>query len=716
MVRQTLRHTGWTLALVLLSGWAAVILSTSPHSIRRSSLTNPGNSVRPKVSLPIYFEINEGQASEEVLFLANGNRAALYLLNQQAVFELRGTPDSPMRSMVQMRLIGANPVPEIAGEQELTGKSNYLTGSNPHHWRTDIPHYARVRYRNVYPGVDLVFYGNQGMIEYDFVLSPGADPDQVRLQFSGAERPALDAAGNLILHSPAGDLVQRAPDIYQEVSGSRREIAGGYSLERDGSLRFRVESYDARHSLVLDPVIEFSRYFGGNREEEILSVATDADGNIYIGGESSSPDLEVSESSLPYPASVFNTEGNTLAFVAKLDPTGTRLHYLTYLGGSKTSVGHNLKVDSAGSAYVGGRTEAEDFPLRDPIQPRYGGGSDDGFLSKLTPDGSALVYSTYIGGSEYDQVRALALDGDGNAYVTGITESANFPTSNPIQASYAGKQDTFVAKVSADGSALVYSTYAGGSENEVGHAITVDPGGNAYITGLSNSPDFPTTQDAVQPGYAGGEGDDTIVVKINADGSEFLYSTFLGGTKDDESRAVAVDADGNAVITGYTQSDDFPTANALQENFGGASHDIFVAQLNSRGAGLRFSTYLGGTGSDYGRGLALDPSGNIWLTGYTDSTDFPTREPLQGRYSGGAADVVIVKLSPLADQLLYSTFLGGTAYERGRGITVDTEGNILVSGRTESPDFPVSRQPSQTFGGGSSDAFLVKFAPDELSD
>lgn len=707
-MKQLRNKPGWAIGLLLLVVLAAAISSPQP-SLQGRSGTQSESGVRLAAAMPLYFESNRGQVGEEVRFLAAGGRSALYLTGNEVVFALRETAGSTPLSAVRMRFAGARPEVEVVGEEETAGKSNYFLGNDPSQWHTNIPQYAGVRYRNIYPGVDLVFYGKGGALEYDFVVAPGADPGNIRLQFTGAQRMELDAAGSVLLETPGGQLVQRAPAIYQEVQGLRERIAGGYVLERDGTVGFHLGTYNTRRALIIDPVMEYSRFFGGSKEDEILSLAVDKNGNAFLSGETSSPDLPLTSGALPHQPAAFQTEGNTLAFVAKVDPTGQKLIYCTYLGGSKTAVGHNIKIDAAGNAYIGGRTEANDFPLKNPIQATFGGGSDDGFLTKLNASGSALVYSTYIGGNEYDQGRALAVDGAGNAYLTGITESPNFPTKNAIQAKFGGQQDSFVLKVNAAGTALVYATYLGGAGNDVGHAITADAAGNAYITGLSNSPDFPTAR-PFQAAYKGGEGNDVMVVKINAAGTALAYSTYLGGSKNEESRAIAVDAAGNATITGYTQSTDFPTARPLQTRFGGGSNDIFVTQFSAAGETLNFSTYLGGGGGDYGRGLALDAARNIYLTGYTDSKDFPTKDPFQAAYAGGSADTIAVKLNPSGSALLFSSYLGGSAYERGRGIAVDGRGGVYISGRTESKDFPVTKSLTSKFGGGPNDAYLVKLS------
>ena len=680
-------------SIVLLLG-ISIMISSNFREMALSG-TTPGAVSTSVVS--VYFERNHGQAAVPVRYLARAGDSTLLLTPDGATLQ-------PMA--MTMRLVGANSSPAIEGEQELPGRSNYFVGNDPGRWRTDIPHYARVRYREVYRGVDLVFYGNPGQVEYDFIVAAGADPGQIRLEFGGVERLQLDGDGNLHLRGSHGEVVQQAPLTYQEVGGTRQPIAGEYTLLAANQVGFRVGEYDRSLPLVLDPVMEYGRFFGGSKEDEVLSLAVDRAGNAYLTGETSSPDLPVTTGALPHKPAAFQTEGNTLAFVAKVDATG-RLIYCTYLGGSKTAVGHNIKIDAQGNAYIGGRTEANDFPLKNPIQATFGGGSDDGFLAKLNAQGNALVYSTYIGGSEYDQGRALAVDGQGNAYLTGITESPNFPTKNPIQTKFGGKQDTFALKVNAAGTALVYSTYLGGSENDVGHAITVDGGGNAYITGLSNSSNFPTAK-AVQSAFKGGEGNDVIVVKVNPAGTALAYSTYLGGRKNEESRGIVVDAAGNATVTGYTQSADYPTAKPLQTKFGGGSNDIFVSQFTPDGAALAFSTFLGGTGGDYGRGIALDAGRNVYLTGYTDSKDFVTKNPFHAAYAGGTADSIAVKLNSSGSAVLFSSFLGGSAYERGRGIAVDPAGNVYVSGRTESRDFPTTQSLNNKFGGGPNDGYLVK--------
>jgi len=691
------RYVGAMAAMVLLGGF---LFFPNP---KRSS-----QDLRRSFSPAITFEPNRGQWRGDLRMLGR-SRGGLVALRDDRIELINAAADSS----IELKWLNGNGSPALVGELAQS-HSNYFLGNRSEKWLTNVPHYSAARYQEVYPGIDLALHEGKvsGSLEYDFVVQAGGDPGQIQLEFSDVSAYEMSLEGDLLLHVGGATITQRAPIAYQVRDGERHNIPVSFHVISASPLRvgFNVSKYDPNRELVIDPVIEYGRFFGGSQEDEILAIAADKDGYVYMTGETSSPDLPLAGDGLKHQPSAFQTKGNTLAFVAKLDPTGTRLIYCTYLGGSKTAVGHNLKIDSAGNAYIGGRTEASDFPLMKPIQAKFGGGSDDGFIAKLNAVGNALIYSTYIGGSEYDQGRALAVDSAGNAYMTGITESANFPLKNPIQAKYAGKQDSFALKLNAAGTEVIYSTYLGGSGDDVGHAIAVDAAGNAYITGLTSSADFPTAN-PLQRSFKGGEGDDTIVVKINPAGSSLIYSTFLGGSRDDEARAIAVDRSGNAVVAGYTQSQDFPLSKPLQSKFGGGSHDIFAFSLRPSGNALNWSTFLGGTGGDFGRGLAVDASGNVFLTGYTDSQNFPLANASQSKYGGGAADVFYAKLDPGAQKLLLSSFLGGGAYERGRGMAVNLRGDLYISGRTESKDFPVTKPHSPAFGGGPNDGFIVKIQP-----
>jgi hypothetical protein len=399
-------------------------------------------------------------------------------------------------------------------------------------------------------------------------------------------------------------------------------------------------------------------YLGGNGEDSGSGIAVDGTGNVYITGKTYSTNFPTTDN-----AQDKTLNGGRDGFVAKLNADGDELLYSTYLGGSSWEYGQDIAVDDTGNAYITGFTHGNFPTTAGTVQPTHGG-STDPFVVKLNADGSTLIYSTYLGGSSCDGGSGIAVDSDGNAYITGDTHSTNFPTANPLQSTKAGGgSDAFVAKLNADGSELIYSTYLGGSGGEDFADITIDGEGNAYLTGHTYSIDFPTTTNALQPSFGGGD-DDALVVKLNADGSDLIYSTHLGGSGADRGYGIVIDGDGNVYVTGYTSSTDFPTADPLQAENGGG-YDAFVAKLNDDGSTLLYSTYLGGSGYEnvdvlpHGdSGIAIDDTGNIYLTGSTTSTDFPTESPLQPNFGGGDSDAFVAKMI-IRDHLIPATDTDG---------------------------------------------------------
>jgi hypothetical protein len=543
--------------------------------------------------LPLNFEANRGQSDPRVRFLARSPGYTLFLTPAEAVLVLtrpgsQGPGERESRltedgvrvggAVLRLAFVGANPTPRVAGLEDLPGKANYFLGKDPARWRTQVPTYAKVEYRDLYPGVDLVYYGHRGQLEYDLVLQPGADPARIVLAIQGADRLDVDGQGDLVLHTAGGAVRQRKPVIYQDVDGVRRQIAGGYVLKAAHQVAFQVGVYDASRPLVIDPVLVYSTYLGGSQTHEHgLGIAVDSSGNAYVTG---SVSFGHTSANFPTTAGAFQPAfgGSTDAFVTKLDPTGSRLVYSTYLGGSGSDVGASIAADAAGNAFVTGRTSSTNFPTTvGALQPSFGGGWADAFVVKLDPTGSALVYSTYLGGGggpdpvggelPGDWGAGIAVDASSNAYVVGSTSSANFPTANAVQPASGGFHDAFVVKLDPTGSALAYSTYLGGSSRDVGVGIAVDPAGNAYVIGSTLSADFPTAN-AVQP--ASGGFDDAFVAKLDPTGSALAYSTYLGGSEGEAGKAIAVDPSGNAYVTGWTQSTDFPTAHPLRPVNGGA--------------------------------------------------------------------------------------------------------------------------------------------------
>jgi hypothetical protein len=675
--------------------------------------------------LPLTFEINQGQTDAQVKFLSRGSGYALFLTPTETVLVLNKpqlrysavsqSSNNPLKrttqtnpTVLRMQLVGANSQPQVTGLKELPSQVNYFTGNNSQQWQSNIPTYAKVQYQKVYPNVDLVYYGNQRQLEYDFVVAPGGNPNLITLKFQGSDKLEVDAQGDLLLHAAGEQVRMHKPVVYQELDGIRQEIASRYVLRGNNQVGFQVAAYDSTRTLVIDPVLTYSTYLGGSgSEREGNDIAVDASGNAYVTGSTQSLNFPMVNSLQP------NFGGGQDAFVTKISADGSMLVYSTYLGGSASEDGFGIAVDTLGNAYVTGDTNSLNFPTVNPLQPAIkvnanGVFYEDAFVAKISADGSTLLYSTYLGGSSRDNGADIAVDRSGNAYVTGGVTSEDFLIENALQPVYGGVADAFVTKISADGSALIYSTYLGGSSSEnpeIGAGgIAVDDLGNAYVTGFTQSTNFPRAN-ALQITNAGYY--DAFVTKLNSTGSVLLYSTYLGGNGYDTGNAIAVDTSGNAYVTGLGTSANFPTLNALQPTLGGGQ-DAFVTKLNSTGSALVYSTYLGGSSDDEGNGIAVTNTGSAYVTGRTDSRNFPVKNADQLQLFKRAVDEAFVtKLSPTGSTLVYSTYLGGIRNDEGTGIAVDTFGNAYVTGFTQSTDFPTANALQPTFGGGQ-DAFVAK--------
>lgn len=717
-------------AAIVRSSTAARLASTSiPEVAKLQALQSYGN-------LPLSFEANQGQTGGPVKFISRGSGYTLFLTPTEAVLSLQEPAASQDRTtkalpgmskpvsseqltprsrplliaksaLLRVEAVGANPAPHLSGLEELPGKSNYFIGKDPTKWHTDVPTYAKVRYQEVYPGVDWVYYGNQHQLEQDFIVAPGADPKVITLRFQGADRLELDAQGDLVLHVGDGEVRLRKPNLYQEGDGGKRPSPGGYELKGTHQVGFEVSTYDKTKPLVIDPVLAYSTYLGGGSANDGFGIAVDSSGNAYVTGYTYSTNF-------PTTTGAFQTAfgGTYDAFVTKLNAAGSALIYSTYLGGNQGDLGRSIAVDSYGNAYVTGTTQSTNFPTSaGAFQTAFGGGTDDAFVTKLNATGTGLLYSTYLGGNDTDHGGGIAVDSSGNAYVTGYTASTSFPTTAAaFQTAYGGGGDSFVTKLNTAGTGLVYSTYLGGNNTDQGDGIAVDSSGNAYVTGWTSSTDFPTTAGAFQTAFGGGS-QDAFVTKLDATGNALVYSTYLGGSIDANGYGIAVDSSGSAYVTGLASTPGFPTtAGAFQTTFGRGG-DAFVTKLNAAGTGLVYSTYLGGSGIDVGYGIAVDSSGNAYVTGYTDSaTNFPIVSPLQHR-SGGLTDAFVTELNATGSALVYSTYLGGSADDFGIGINVDSSGNAYVTGYTDSTNFPTTTGAFQTVFSGTEDVFVTKISP-----
>ncbi|HEX5603676.1 MAG TPA: SBBP repeat-containing protein, partial [Pyrinomonadaceae bacterium] len=997
-----------SLLILLALGLAAVFAPKSTGvSVDRPNLPHTQNTEAARNGfgqLPLSFEVNQGQADSRVRFLARGQGYGIFLTDNGATFSLGG-------SALHMRLQDAETSPRITGVDQLPGKVNYLVG-NKSDWRTNIPTYERVRYERIYNGIDLVYYGNQRQLEYDFVIAPGASFKQIRMAFDGADKPPLNRGlnrrGDLILKSGAQKITLLRPNAYQEINNKRRDVSVRYSLKSHGEVSFQVGNYDKSQPLVIDPLLVYSTFLGGSGQDTGNGIAVDSSGNVYIAGQTVSPDFPTT---LPLLAAF---GGNADAFVAKLNANGSALIYSTFLGGNLNDVANSIAVDNAGNAYVTGETNSGNFPVFNALHSTLSGNPSDAFVAELNSTGSALVYSTYLGGHSDDSGNSIAIDSAGNAYVAGHTSSTDFPTTSPVQANRSGHSifkstnaagnwapsdsglaasliidlvfqpgnssivyaatdtglfkstdsganwiplpgspsfiyselaidpvnpaiiyvatngglfkstdggnsftlsnnglgtsvrsisvnpvtpailyatvsgsganqyfksvnggaswtpssvtgasrvdsitidpntpttlfadtdrgisrsidsgatwtelntgvldfhsvnsitidptnniiyaattsgvrkstnggdtwthisgitpfnflfvafdptnpsvlyaatviqirktfdggnswtdsdigfpgtrisslianptqpstlfvgttstaDAFVTKLSAGGASQIYSTYLGGHLLDQANGIALDASGNAYVTGVTNSINFPTAN-ALQSNRGDNfPAGDAFVTKLNPSGSALVYSTYLGADFIDSGSAIAVDATGNAYVCGSTFSQSFPTTvNAFQSHNAHLSTDAFVTKINPAGSALVYSTYLGGDNSDSCDGLAIDAAGSAYITGNTSSPDFPTLNPLQAARNGSFSDAFITKLAPDGSSLINSTYFGGTNHDFGRGIALDSSQSVYVIGTTRSTDFPTHNPLQPGFGGGGSDVFIAKLRP-----
>ena len=721
--------------------------------------------------LPLSFEANIGQTASTVSFLSRGSNYTLYLTSDGVLLSLHkndcGECSQPsiLRSarsqhaaLLGMRLEHSrnnsdNPV----GEGQLPGKVHYLIGNDPTEWRTGVPTFSRVRYRGVYPGIDLAYYGNQRQLEYDFVIAPGADPQAIRMRLEGATRLRLSSDGDLVAATSDGSITLRKPVAYQEGNGARRPVDSEFALKADGTVGFRLGMYDRSQPLVIDPVLVFSSFLGGSVNDVVNAIAVDASGSVYVAGSTLSTNFPVTSGVLQNTDNA--TSGRSTAFVSKLNATGTALVYSTYIGGSSSDATHALAIDSSGDVYFVGATSSKDFPVTPGAFQSSTSGTQNSFVAKLNPTGSALLYATYLGGnsSSYlccDAAGAVAMDSAGNAYVAGTTYAAGFPvTPGAVQTKIGSglASNAYVTKLNPTGSALVYSTFLGGSGQgafsigpavfygDVANALAVDSAGNVYVTGIAHSPNFPVTAGAFQsknnaattagvvsqiPGY------NAFVTKINPTGTALVYSTYLGGSGvtipngsignaivfGDQANALAVDSSGNVYLAGLAYSADFPTtagafqtklqaSQNYQNNFQNLGNNAFVAKLNPTGSGLVYSTFVGGSVSDRANGLAIGGSGNAYITGTTSSTDFPVlsgsfQAVNKGAVTNKTTNAFVSEVNSSGTALIYFTFLGGSGIpanaagqlsgDTAYGLALDAVGNVYVAGSTWSADFPVT--------------------------
>ncbi len=641
------------------------------------------------------FEANRGQFPPPVGFVSRGSGHSVAVSPDGLRFIRAGLNlGSKGEAPVALRFENASQTARLQGERPLPFTTNYLLGSDPKAWRSDIPSYAKVRYAGLYPGIDAVFYGNPGQLEFDFEVEPGADPRSIRLGWDGTEGIQVAEDGGLLVSTPGGALRVEVPMAYQEVGATRVKVDAMYEILSKDRVGFRLGGYDRERALVIDPVLVFSSYFGGGEDDQPARIAVDSQGNHYVAGFTQSVNLPAAGSAYQ-PTS----HGGPEAFVAKFNSAGNLL-YSTYIGGAGTDAANDIAIDAAGNAYVCGSTSSLDFPTLRPAsaagdadsQMTYGGGSSDGFLLKLGPSGSTLLFSTFVGGGAADEALTVAVDPAGAAVAAGSTSSLDFPLKGAMQGSFGGGSfDVFIVKYSVTQARRAYATYFGGGGDEFPRGAAFDGAGALFLGGHTRSGNFPLAN-PLQANFGGGT--DAFLSKFSSEGSTLLFSTFLGGPGNDFCFAMALDPDGNPVLAGESSGPGYPTRNAVQSILVGGS-DATVSKLASDGS-LIFSTYLGGTGNDSARGVAVGPEGDIFVTGGTVSSDFPVQGTLDVDPDG--VDAFLSRFSPSGGLLAYSTYLDGDSGEIAADVGVDAAGNAYVIGVIDRPGLFTLNARQATFG------------------
>lgn len=681
-------------------------------------------------SMPLSFVENRGQFGDETLFKAEAGGVTFLLSKDEVVYvfvrdtgELVEEDIIPFSNMVDLHdklyqprhkkeillikagFVDANPDADVVGVDQLSHYSNYFIGNDPSKWRTRVPNFAAVKIDDIYPGIDLKYYGDSGSLKYDLMVRAGAEVSQIKIRYEGAENLSVTPSGHLEIETSFGVIREENPHIYQEIGGRKHVLSGNYEMKEPGVFGFKIDGgYDNSYPVIIDPILGFSNYYGERLEDWSYSVALNPfpPYYVYIAGHTWSMGA-----------------GNSDLFICKLDPSGSQIiedeTWTTYIIGNDDDWGYGIVIDAGGYAYVGGRTYSEDFPTPNGYQQTTGG-YWDAFVAKLNPDGRDLSYGTFLGGSSYDACHNITVDANGCAYVTGMTYSDDFPSTDGChQESTDGYWDVFVSKFSSSGETLLYSTYLGGSYIETAYGIALDEWNNAFITGWTWSEDFDITDVSYQDTLNGHQ--DAFISKLSPGGDGLIFSTFLGGEAEDYGKDIALDGSNYIYITGWTKSQQFPCVNADDDSPNGLV-DAFVSKLIPDGNGLSYSTYLGGENDDCGYGIAIDNySDHAFITGRTESVDnFPRRGHIYLDYSG-LCDAFLSEFDS-SGSLTYSTYYGGTRDDWGYDVGLyslpfDLGQGIYLTGKTASDDLPNSNDYISSFS-GHYDAFVSMFVTTDL--
>lgn len=684
-----------------------VILLILSTSVQSTQIQQPDKSQilprSPKLDIdygkiPLYFVPNQGQVDDNALFYADASKYTLWITREGLIFDSYRTLTPSKKSdrdVSRLMFLGANPYPDVIPEEPSDYTVSYFRGTDRSNWHTGIETSQAVLYQALYPQIDLRVYGIEQEIEYDFIVKPGGEVNDIGFVYRDVHETKLDQEGNLTIQTAFGELSHTRPVAYQIIQGKRIEVKASFKRTAENSYGFEVENYDETQDLIIDPlVIVYSTYLGGKGGEGGTYLAVDMTGAAYLACWINSKNFPMKNPLYP------KFSGQVDVCIAKLNPEGNSLVYSTYLGGSDRDGPLDIAIDITGAAYIVGIARAG-FPTVNPLFEYQGMG--DPFVVKVHPSGTSLIYSTYLGGSDWEQARDVAADADGNAYITGITWSQDFPIKKAYQKKNAGRSDIFLAKINPTGSILRFSTYLGGTGEEAGIGIKVDEQGSIYITGETTSKDFPKKK-AFQKKLLGEK--DAFITKFHKRGKRLIYSTYFGGSKDEVCRDIDVDMWGNIYVIGSTNSPDFPLKNPLYSTHAG-DFDILLAKFKPKGKKLLYSTFLGGDKVDNGHKVIVDKDNTIFIRGYTESKKFPTKDAFFKKYKG-KGDVALAQISEDGQSLIFSTFYGGSKWDRGGGLALDYMGGIYLAGGTESPDIPV-KNAFQRNRKGETDMYLTKF-------
>lgn len=636
----------------------------------------------------MWFEPNAGGHDGQVRFVARTGARTAFVTDRGLVLPVVTSTSGGRKQVDEIRLTlnGSRPKPDVAGIERLPGHSNSFVGADPSRWRRNVPHFGAVRYAAVYPGVDLVVHGRNASLEFDFVVGPGADVQAISFALIGSDRVTLDGTGAIVAATRDGVVRLRAPRVFQEIDGARRNVPGRFTLSATGDVAFRVGAFDPRFPLTIDPEIEYVLPFGGSNSDTVTGIAMDGAGAAYVVGTTASTDFSTVN---PIDATL---DGASDVFVAKILPDGSALAYATYLGGANQDLGAGIAVDDDGNAYVTGSTRSTNFPTTAGAFQRQTDG-DDAWVVKLGPNGDSLAYATFFGGSDSDSASAVTLDEAGRAFVVGATASSDVPTMNAFAATRTGPTDAFLAVLDETGSGIDYGTYFGGSGFEGAFALARGADGRTSITGFTTSggEDFPATPGALGTSAFGGFDAFVATFDIGATGaSSRTYATFYGGNQPDFGYGIGVADDGRIAIAGSTGSANIPrTSGSFQPEYNGGAGDGFLAILNASGSAVEYGTYIGGSGSDGALGMRMTADGDVVVVGNTDSPDLPQVAALQPAYGGGPNDAFVFRKSNESLAPAVSSYVGGGGAELGLGVAIDATGRKALLGfTTKSSDFP----------------------------